>query len=236
MKKYSPKINQILEKGKKCKEQLSTVGPRGPKGNIGPTGPAGPTGPSGQSETITIRNTTTTNPGSEAKVIDTYVNQNHILDFEIPKGDIGPTGPTGPNPRSFYAYKFSDVGNTINLTETISERIELNRTSFSDGINTNEEDVMVITTTGIYKIEYFFSGSSTVETALTVFVGNTNEAIDGSEISKDVIINTDTDFHGNVLARLEENDVVSLNIVAKKDTIITPAPDTNAYLLINRIA
>ena len=236
MKKYSSKINQILEQGKKCKEHLNPIGQRGPKGDIGPTGPTGPAGANGQSETLTIRNTTTTNSGSNAKVIDTYINKNHILDFEIPKGDIGPTGPTGPNPRSFYAHKFSDVGNTINLTEAISERIELNRTNFSDGINTNEEDIMIINTTGIYKIEYFFSGSSTVETALTVFVGNTDEAIDGSEISKDVTINTDTDFHGTLLARLEENDVVSLNIVAKKDTVVTPAPDTNAYLLINRIA
>lgn len=233
MKKYSPKIYKILEEGKKCKEHLSTIGPRGPKGDMGPTGP---TGANGQSETFTIRNTTTTNPGSNAKVTDTYINHNHILDFEIPKGDMGPTGPTGPNPRSFYAHKFSDVGNTINLTKAISERIELNRTSFKDGINTDEEDVMVITATGIYKIEYFFSGSSTTETALTVFVGNTDETVDGSEISKDVVVNVDTDFHGNVLTRLEENDVISLNIIAKKDTMITPAPDTNAYLLINRVA
>ena len=93
--------------------------------------------------------------GEDAKVIDTHTNYNHILDFEIPKGDMGPTGPTGPNPRVFYAHKFNDEGITINLKTGISQHIALNRTGFYDGINISEEDVMVITETGIYKIDFF---------------------------------------------------------------------------------
>lgn len=83
MNKYSKKIECILNEGKKCKEKY---------GNIGPTGPMGP---AGSSETITIRNTITSDDGI-ASVIDVSTNENHILDFIIPKGDKGDIGPTGP--------------------------------------------------------------------------------------------------------------------------------------------
>lgn len=52
----------------------------------------GPTGPKGEADTLTIRNTITAEPGTEAKVIDNGIGNNHILDFIIPKGPIGPTG------------------------------------------------------------------------------------------------------------------------------------------------
>ena len=52
----------------------------------------GPTGPRGESDTLTIRNTITGEAGTEAKVIDNGIGGNHILDFIIPQGPIGPTG------------------------------------------------------------------------------------------------------------------------------------------------
>ncbi len=63
----------------------------------GPTGPTGPQGPT----TITVRSTTTGEPGTEATVTNGGTNQNLLLDFVIPRGadgatgNIGPTGPTG---------------------------------------------------------------------------------------------------------------------------------------------
>ena len=58
---------------------------------IGPTGPTGPQGP----VTIEVGTTTTTEPGTDASVTNVGTNENIILDFSIPTGDIGPTGPTG---------------------------------------------------------------------------------------------------------------------------------------------
>ena len=75
------------------------TGPTGPTGATGPTGPTGPTGEDGTADTITIRNTTTGDPGTDASVTDTTGGANHILDFVIPRGfdgEDGPTGPTGP--------------------------------------------------------------------------------------------------------------------------------------------
>ena len=85
-------------------------GPRGPRGFRGPQGPAGAdgatgatgntgatgaTGATGTGDTITIRSTTTAEPGTPAQVHDSG-GSNHILDFVIPRGDTGATGPTGP--------------------------------------------------------------------------------------------------------------------------------------------
>ncbi len=58
-------------------------------------GPTGPTGPSGAA-TIEVGTTTTTPPGTDATVTNSGTDENVILDFTIPQGDIGPTGPTGP--------------------------------------------------------------------------------------------------------------------------------------------
>lgn len=55
-------------------------------------------------ETLTIRNTTTSDAGTNVTVTDVTGSPNHILDFVIPKGFdgedgadgvIGPTGPQG---------------------------------------------------------------------------------------------------------------------------------------------
>ena len=56
----------------------------------------GPTGEDGTADTITIRNTTTGDPGTDASVTDTTGGANHILDFVIPRGFDGEDGPTGP--------------------------------------------------------------------------------------------------------------------------------------------
>lgn len=71
----------------------------GPTGETGPTGApvaTGPTGATGPSETISVRNTTTAEPGSPAQVIDQTGGPDHILDFIIPRGETGATGPVGP--------------------------------------------------------------------------------------------------------------------------------------------
>lgn len=69
--------------------------PTGPAGATGATSATGPTGPTGIAETITIRNTTTGEPGTDAQVTDVTGGPNHVLDFVIPKGFDGEDGATG---------------------------------------------------------------------------------------------------------------------------------------------
>ncbi len=218
--KYSKKIDDILIEGKKCKEKY---------GNIGPTGPVG------ESESIKVRKTETTEPDTEAVVIDTLIDKTHILDFKIPKGSIGPTGPTGPLPRSVFGYKFSDAGNIMNLEDDTFKEVELNRTGEVIGI-INTGNAFTINEDGIYKIEYFFSASSSVQTALFTEIWLNGEFVEGSEVSKDVIVNNDTDFHSMAVTRAKKGDIINLVVKTRKASELTTAPDTNAFLYISKLA
>lgn len=73
-----------------------TTGPQGPKGDTGEQGPAGPAGADGKSATITIGQTTTGEPGSNASVVNTGNELNAVLSFTIPRGAQGPQGLQGP--------------------------------------------------------------------------------------------------------------------------------------------
>lgn len=46
--------------------------------------------------TINVGNVYTGAPGSNAAVVNTGDERNVVLDFTIPRGDVGPTGPQGP--------------------------------------------------------------------------------------------------------------------------------------------
>lgn len=180
----------------------------------GATGPAGPTGPTGPEGTI----------GATGPI--------------GPTGATGPTGPTGPsgtNPAVF-AYKYNDEGNTKELTANQTEQIDLAINSEASGISVTLENSMIINTLGIYKIEYFFSGSISENAALVIELENNGISINGSEISKDLIANTDTDFHGAVIINANQNDVINIGVRANKNVTLTPAPDVNAYLIVTKLS
>ncbi len=61
------------------------------RGIIGPTGPTGPAG-----ATITVGSTTTTEPGTNASVVNSGTSSDAILNFFIPRGATGPQGEIGP--------------------------------------------------------------------------------------------------------------------------------------------
>ena len=73
-------------------ESESIVGPAGPPG---PAGRDGRDGVDGQSATVTVGETTTTAPGTDAIVTNVGDNLNAVLNFSIPRGAVGETGPAG---------------------------------------------------------------------------------------------------------------------------------------------
>lgn len=73
-------------------ESESIVGPPGPPG---PAGRDGRDGVDGQSATVTVGETTTTEPGTDAVVTNVGDNLNAVLNFSIPRGAVGETGPAG---------------------------------------------------------------------------------------------------------------------------------------------
>lgn len=72
-----------------------TQGPKGDKGDIGPTGPQGEMGPMGEAETISFGKIQMVTAEDDAKIIDTKEGLEHIISFEIPKGEDGAPGPKG---------------------------------------------------------------------------------------------------------------------------------------------
>ena len=192
---------------------------------LGPTGPKGEDG-----DKIVVDKTTTLDEDMDAEVIDRVEGNTHNLEFRIPRGKKG----TNTNPT--YAYKFSDVGSSYDLEQLQEETVNLNRISDFKNIIMDVENEFIIVNSGIYKIEYFFSGHASLDTALFVGVRQNDEVLDGTEISKDVVKNTDTDFYGVTLAELHENDSITLSIKSRKKVEVTSAPDINAYMIIIKIA
>lgn len=80
------------------------------------------------------------------------------------------------------------------------------------------------------------------DTAFFTELLRNDEVIDGTTISKDLITNTDSDFYGATVLELEQNDFISLSVIANADTdtdtdtdtVLTLAPDINAYVIITK--
>lgn len=185
----------------------------------------GPTGPKGDADTIEVRNTTTVGPNESARVIDTYNSGKHILDFEIPSCNFN----------SVFGYKYSDVGTVLNLLKQKHEIIPLNRIGESFGVDVNNENKFLILEDGVYKIEYYFSGSISNDTAFFTELLQNDNVIDGTTVSKDLVTNTDSEFYANTVVRLNNGDFITLNVRTNSDTILTLAPDINAYLIITKL-
>lgn len=227
---------------KKCNKYINCfsknnqlIGVKGPKGDVGPTGPSGNNG-----DTISVRSTITAEAGSNAEVIDTNQGSNHILDFIIPKGFdgiVGPTGPTGPaGPVNVaFAHKFNDVGTVVQLVENVPNFVELNRNGEAMNIEIDDSGSFTIKSDGIYKVEYFFSGWASIDTALVLGLDKNDEVIDGTEVSRDVTADTDSFFYGSVIIKAKVDDTIGFFIKSRKDVTVTYSPDINAYMIITRL-
>lgn len=70
-------------------------GPEGPAGEAGAPGAPGAKGDPGESATVTVGETVTGEPGTNAKVENVGTEQNAVLKFTIPKGEKGDPGEGG---------------------------------------------------------------------------------------------------------------------------------------------
>lgn len=71
------------------------VGPQGPQGIQGLQGIQGPQGETGEAATVTVGTVATGEEGTQVVVTNSGDNHNAVLNFTIPKGDVGPQGPQG---------------------------------------------------------------------------------------------------------------------------------------------
>lgn len=186
-----------------------------PRGATGPSGLAGPTGPTGPQGNI--------GPAG-------------------PSGAVGPTGPTGPTGPSAtvvtntYGRKYDTTENTITLETNISQDVPLGSNGPSNGITLNNQNKLTIPTDGMYKVDYYFSGSPSVNAEVTLNVKQNDTPIGSTTVSKDVTANVDADFVGSTINNFKANDQIGLALESTSAVTITPSSGTSAYLNIVRIS
>lgn len=121
-------------------------------------GPTGPTGPIGLSDTITIRDTITGEPGTKAIVKDNKTQNNHTLDFIIP---MGPTGPRGPAfLRAAYIVTYNKEQEPDGVSVPSGSRLPLERVELdvSNLITLDaQEHLLKFNAIGYYKITFTVS-------------------------------------------------------------------------------
>lgn len=193
-------------------------GPQGAQGAQGQTGPTGPTGPSGEQGLQ--------GPQGVAG----------------PSGEQGPTGPTGPTgpaaeiPTNTYGRKYDTTENSITLEQNIAQDIPLGSNGPSNGITLETQNKLTIPTTGIYKVDYYFSGSASTAADVTVNVKQNATPIGSTTINKSLTANVDADFVGSTINSFTAGDKIGLSIESTAAATISPASDTSAYLNIIRIS
>ena len=258
----SNRIQEILEEGRKCKRRLVARGIPGPTGPQGPQGPATiaigtvTTGAAGTSATIT-------NSGTNENVVLNFTIPRGATGatgkqgtqgprgeqglqgpqgISGPSGAQGPTGPTGPAgpaaviPTNTYGRKYDTTENTITLEQNIAQDIPLGSNGPSNGITLETQNKLTIPTTGIYKVDYYFSGSASTNAEVTVNVKQDSTPIGSTTISKNLTTNVDADFVGSTINSFTAGEKIGLAIESTTAATISPASGTSAYLNIIKIS
>ena len=197
------------------------TGPQGAQGAQGPQGQAGPTGP--------------TSPKGDQGA----QGPQGVAGPSGAQGLQGPTGPTGPAaeiPTNTYGRKYDTTENNITLEQNISQDIPLGSNGPSNGITLETQNKLTIPTTGIYKVDYYFSGSASTNADVTVNVKQNSTPIGSTTINKNLTANVDADFVGSTINSFTAGDKIGLSIESTVAATISPASDTSTYLNIIKIS
>ena len=188
------------------------TGPIGPQGIQGPTGPTGPTGPAGPAGPQG-----NTGPAG-------------------PQGNTGPAGPSGTTETNTYGRKYDTSQTPLTLTENTPQDVPLASNGLASGITQETANKLTIPSSGIYKIDYYFSGQSNTTTDVTLTLNQNATTVSNATISKNLAANADTALIGSTINNFNANDKIGLQIEATNNATITPSSDTSAYLNIVKIA
>ena len=185
------------------------IGPQGIQGPAGPTGPQGIQGPIGP-----------TGPAGPAG----------------PQGNTGPAGPSGTTETNTYGRKYDTSQTPLTLTENTPQDVPLASNGLASGITQETANKLTIPSSGIYKIDYYFSGNSNTATDVTLTLNQNATTVSNATISKNLAANADTALIGSTINNFNANDKIGLQIEATNNATITPSSDTSAYLNIVKIA
>ncbi len=205
----------------------------------GPTGPQGPTGPTGMAAaTISVNQTTTGAPGTEAQVTNIGTENNVILDFTIPQGiqgEQGSIGPTGPaNGLNSFGGLYDETPNVIVANPTTPQIITIANELPTTNLNYTNNTLNIVNS-GIYEISYrAIVSTTTVEDAITIAVQKNNQDIPGTITTIDLLLNQDIIIQGNIIASLNSNDNITLTLLSGQEDSLTVNVD-DIYLIAKQI-
>ena len=197
------------------------TGPRGPVGSQGLQGIVGPTGPTGPRGATGL----TGQQGPAGATGQTG-----------PQGPIGPAGPPGTSVESTYGSKYSSASETINITANTSQIVPLASSAPMRGITGATANALTIPATGVYKIDYYFQGSSNMQATVILEVLENGTPISNTSIHKEIEANVDQSFNGSAIVSLNANDLISLGLDSTETIEVSPADGINAYLNIVRLS
>ena len=103
------------------------------------------------------------------------------------------------------------------------------------GITTDTQNALTITENGIYKVDYYFSGSTNTNANVTVEIKQNTTPIDGSTIIKDTTANEEVDFIGSSINSFAVGDEIGLSIESTSQITVSPSSGTSAYLNIYKL-
>ena len=192
----------------------------GPTGDVGPTGPTGPAGPQG-----------VTGPQGPQGLVGPV----GPAGSQGEQGIQGIQGPTGPA-LSTFGRKYNITETPLSLEANIGQNVALGTTGPVNNVTTNTQNTLTVVENGVYLIEYYFSGSSSVNTTLTIGAKQNASSIGSTTITKEINANTNTDFVGSTINSLSAGDEIGISILSNNQATVTPSSGTNAYLNIVRIS
>ena len=209
--------------------ETGATGPTGEPGEMGPQGPTGPTGEPGETGPVGPRGPAGLDgiPGMEGPTGPTGE--------PGPQGPQGPTGPTGPAATSAFGRKYDNSTNNINLQENVAQTIPLASNGPNSGIGVDTANALTINESGTYKVDYYFSGSTSQNANITVEINQNQTSIGSTTIIKDTTANVDTDFIGSSINSFAAGDKITLTIESTSTVTVTPTTGTSAYLNIYKI-
>lgn len=153
-----------------------------------------------------------------------------------PEGPIGPTGPEGTSSLSAYGRIYDATETPLTLVASTPQNISLGSTGPLKNITAGGDNSLTIGDTGTYLVDYYFLGSSSVNTEITVELTQNTTPIGSSTITKNVTANAETDFTGSTIIELTAGDKIALTIEATAGATVTPPSGTTSYLNILKIS
>jgi len=175
-------------------------GPQGPKGDKGDTGaqgetgPRGPQGERGTNATVYVGTTTTTNPGTQARVYNSGTDSNAVLNFEIPRGDVGPmptiAQTTGQSTTEVMSQKattdaLNTKQNTIDSSHKLSADLVTDTTTTNKFVTASDKTTWNAKQNALTAGDNITISGNTISATDTTYTAGNGLNLNGTEFSAD---------------------------------------------------